>query len=105
MCADFRIIRIDLQGSSQFDNRVLELPLARQRQSQLVVRNRVVWPQQHRLPRVRLGLLESAVFEQRAREVPPRGGVLRNSSTMRRNCTMASPRRPSATKASAASGC
>ena len=76
MRAHFGVIRIDLQGSPQLADRLIELPLPRQRQAQFVVRNRVVRPQQHRLPRLRLGLVKGALFEERPRKVPPRRGVL-----------------------------
>ena len=78
MRARVGIMWIDFQGSSQLDDRLTELPLPCQRQAQLVVRNRIVGAQQHGLPRVRLGLVEGAVFDERAREVPPRGPVLGN---------------------------
>ena len=76
MRAHFGVIRVDLQGSPQFDDRVIELPLAGQRDTQHVVRDRVVRPQKQRLPRVGLGLFEGPVLDQRTRQVSPRGRVL-----------------------------
>src|SRR5207248_3177540 len=58
MRAYFGIIRVDLQRPPQLDESIIELALTGQREAQFVVRDRVVWPQKHRLPRVRLRLVK-----------------------------------------------
>src|SRR5438045_8870289 len=44
--ADFCVVRVDLQRPPKLPNRIIELALAGQRDAEVVVRERVGWPQQ-----------------------------------------------------------